>query len=37
MWLGIFVGVVAAVTLLSRVCGANLTAPVEGRDEVHFH
>lgn len=37
MWLGIFVGIVALVTLMSRVLGANLAAPVEGRDEVHFH
>ncbi|WP_326526531.1 lactate permease LctP family transporter [Dokdonella sp.] len=37
MWLGIFVGIVAFVTLMSRVLGANLLAPVEGHDEVHFH
>ena len=37
MWLGIFVGIIAFVTLLSRVLGANLPAPTEGRDEVHFH
>jgi hypothetical protein len=37
MWLGIFVGIIAFVTLMSRVLGANLPAPAEGRDEVHFH
>ena len=37
MWLGIFVGISAFVTLMSRVLGANLLAPAEGRDEVHFH
>ncbi len=37
MWLGIFVGIIAFVTFLSRVLGANLLAPAEGRDEVHFH
>ena len=37
MWLGIFVGIVAFVTFLSRVLGANLVGAVEGHDEVHFH
>jgi hypothetical protein len=37
MWLGIFVSIVAFVTFLARAVGANLTAPVEGHDEVHFH
>lgn len=37
MWLGIFVGIIAFVTYLSRALGANLLAPAEGRDEVHFH
>jgi lactate permease len=37
MWLGIFVGIVAFITVLSRAIGANLAAPVEGHDEVHFH
>ncbi|MBK8892133.1 MAG: lactate permease LctP family transporter [Dechloromonas sp.] len=37
MWLGIFVGIIAFVTFLSRVLGANLLAPAEGKDEVHFH
>ena len=37
MWLGIFVGIVAFVTFLARAVGANLAAPVEGHDEVHFH
>lgn len=37
MWLGIFVGIITAVTLAARALGANLEAPVEGRDEVHFH
>jgi len=37
MWLGVFVGLAAFVTFLSRALGANLAAPVEGHDEVHFH
>lgn len=37
MWLGIFVGIITAVTLAARLLGANLVAPVEGHDEVHFH
>jgi len=37
MWLGVFVGLVAFVTFLSRVLGANLVGAVEGHDEVHFH
>ncbi|MGE5491119.1 MAG: L-lactate permease [Actinomycetota bacterium] len=37
MWLGIFIGIVAFVTVMSRALGANLVAPVEGHDEVHFH
>ena len=37
MWLGIFVGIIACITFVSRAVGANLEAPVEGKDEVHFH
>ena len=37
MWLGIFLALISAVTALARSVGANLTAPVEGHDEVHFH
>ena len=37
MWLGIFVAIITCVTLLARRIGANLAAPVEGHDEVHFH
>ena len=37
MWLGIFVGIITCVTLLARRLGADLEAPVEGHDEVHFH
>ena len=37
MWLGTFVAIITAVTLAARLLGANLVAPVEGRDEVHFH
>lgn len=37
MWLAIFVGIVALVTLMSRVLGANLVAPAGGHDKVHFH
>lgn len=37
MWLGIFVTIIASVTALSRIVGADLVAPVEGHDEVHFH
>ena len=37
MWLGVFVGIVALVTILSRVVGANLAAPTAGHDGVHFH
>ena len=36
-WLGIFVGIIALVTLSARLLGANLSAPTAGRDEVHFH
>ena len=37
MWLGIFIGIIAFVTFLSRALGADLLAPAEGHDEVHFH
>jgi lactate permease len=37
MWLAVFVGIVAFVTLISRVMGANLLAPSAGTDGVHFH
>ena len=37
MWLGIFVSIIAGITFTSRTIGADLEAPVEGRDEVHFH
>ena len=37
MWLGIFVGIVALVTVFSRVVGANLVGAVRGADQVHFH
>ena len=37
MWLGIFIGIITAVTMAARLLGANLEAPVEGHDEVHFH
>lgn len=37
MWLGIFIGVVALVTILSRVMGANLRVVTAGQDGVHFH
>jgi lactate permease len=37
MWLGVFVAIITAVTVFSRIAGANLVAPAEGRDEVHFH
>ncbi|WP_412479971.1 L-lactate permease [Azonexus sp. IMCC34839] len=37
MWLGIFVGLIACITFVSRAVGADLEAPVEGKDEVHFH
>lgn len=37
MWLGVFVGVVALVTILSRVLGANLRTVTAGHDGVHFH
>lgn len=37
MWLAIFVGIITCVTLLARRVGADLEAPVEGHDEVHFH
>ncbi len=37
MWLAIFVGIIAGITFLARALGANLEAPVEGHDEVHFH
>lgn len=37
MWLAIFVGIIAGVTLLARKLGDDLEAPVEGHDEVHFH
>jgi lactate permease len=37
MWLGIFVGIIALVTLASRMLGANLQHAVAGHDEVHFH
>ena len=37
MWLGIFVAMIAAITFISRRVGADLEAPVEGHDEVHFH
>ena len=37
MWLGVFVALISAVTALARGLGANLSAPVEGHDEVHFH
>jgi hypothetical protein len=37
MWLGVFVGIVALVTILSRVLGANLVGAVRGADRVHFH
>ena len=37
LWLGVFVGSVALVTILSRVLGANLVGAVRGSDQVHFH
>lgn len=37
MWLGVFLGIIASVTMAARLLGANLAAPVEGHDEVHFH
>jgi len=37
MWLGIFMGIVALVTVFSRVVGANLVGSVRGDDQVHFH
>ncbi len=37
MWLGIFIGMITAITLIARRIGADLEAPVEGHDEVHFH
>ena len=37
MWLGIFLGIISCVTFAARALGANLAAPVEGHDEVHFH
>ena len=37
MWLGIFVGIVALVTVFSRVVGANLVGAVRGAGQVHFH
>jgi lactate permease len=37
MWLAVFVGLVGLVTAMSRFLGANLLAPVQGHDEVHFH
>lgn len=36
-WLAAFVAVISVVTIAARVLGANLGAPAEGRDEVHFH
>lgn len=37
MWLGIFIGIITLVTFTARAIGADLEAPVEGHDEVHFH
>jgi len=37
LWLGIFVTIITSITFISRTIGADLEAPVEGRDEVHFH
>ncbi len=37
MWLGMSLALISLVTVLARALGANLAAPVEGRDEVHFH
>ena len=37
MWLGVFIAIITAVTMAARLLGANLEAPVEGHDEVHFH
>lgn len=37
MYLGIFVGLVAFVTVLSRLLGKNLTVQAIGADKIHFH
>lgn len=37
LWLGIFVAIITGITFISRTIGADLEAPAEGRDEVHFH
>ncbi len=37
MYLGIFVGLVAFVTILSRLIGKNLTVQAIGADRIHFH
>jgi lactate permease len=37
MYLGIFVGLVALVTILSRVIGRNLAVQSSGADTIHFH
>ncbi len=37
MYLGIFVGLVAFVTVLSRLIGKNLTVQAIGADKIHFH
>lgn len=37
MWLAIFVGISALVTVMSRVLGKDLVAPTTGGDKIHFH
>jgi len=37
MYLGIFVGLVALVTITARLIGKNLAIQATGADKIHFH